>query len=271
MFDKKTKIYSFMAAMWLMVGLSLSGCKSEQEQKSIVIPSKVILPPPPRPRSSSTNYASTTQRKSSSTQKSNERYIPDICRHDGMLETISQIRRVCIKGKCDLDKLLSQVNKLQLNEFISMMHKFDQKTTFFFRTGQTTLDQAQVSEKLEQLIANLTTMIEDYDNTVSFIIAKASKKGDRIKNRKLSTLRAQTVFNLIDSTLQKRGETARCEQIYRTYVGAEGFDFNEMNAKQTNYINDSDIKRAKRYREKLEDYINQSAVIFNYPCFNQMC
>lgn len=196
---------------------------------------------------------------------------PKICKHEGMLDIMSRIRRVCVKGKCDLDKLLTEANSLNLTEFISLMNIIEQKTIFFFKTGATELDQGQVEEKIEQLVSQLTFMIADPDNTVAFIIAKASKKGDRLKNRQLSTARAQTVFHLIEKALKERDQSPKCDQIYRTYVGAEMWDFKVSDAKSAGYIKSEDLSRARSFREKPYDFINQSAMVFNFPCFQQMC
>jgi hypothetical protein len=35
------------------------------------------------------------------------------------------------------------------------------------------------------------------------------------------------------------------------------------------YIDEDDIKY--KGREKLIDYVNQSAIVFTYPCFKEMC
>jgi hypothetical protein len=162
---------------------------------------EAVPPPSPRPRAALSAAPSAVP---SAVVDLNKNESQKICKHEGMLDIMSRIRRVCVKGKCDLDKLLTEANSLNLTEFISLMNIIEQKTVFFFKTGATQLDAGQVEEKVEQLVSQLTYMIADPDNTVAFIIAKASKKGNRLHNRKLSTERAQTVFHLIENALKAR-------------------------------------------------------------------
>ena len=47
--------------------------------------------------------------------------------------------------------------------------------------------------------------------------------------------------------------------------------FSYYAAKKSNYINEEDIHRAKKLGENLDEYVNQSVVLLNYPCFSEMC
>jgi len=193
-----------------------------------------------------------------------------MCTNPGILDIVSKIRRQCIKGKCDVDKLLDESNTLSKDDFFKLISEVEyNKATFFFRSGSTRIDRRQREEKAPRLQAILSTMIADRTNTVAFIIAKASKTGRKKNNRLLSTKRAAAVFNMIDEIFTQNKESYQCQHIYRTYVGDELFQIPPKVAQRVGYIEDEDIKR--KGREKLINYVNQSAVVFTYPCFQEMC
>jgi hypothetical protein len=193
-----------------------------------------------------------------------------MCTNPNILDIVSKIRRQCIRGKCDLDKLLEESNTINQEDFFKLIREVEyNKLTFFFRSGKTKVDRRQISQKSAQLQSILSSMIADRKNTVAFIIAKASKTGKSKNNRLLSTKRAASVFNLIEDVFKAQGESYQCQHIYRTYVGDELFQIPVKVAKESEYITKFDIKRARG--EKLVNYINQSAVVFTYPCFKEMC
>ena len=195
---------------------------------------------------------------------------PQICTNPGILDIVSKIRRQCVKGKCDVDKLLSESNTVKKEDFYTLIRDVDyNKITFFFKSGKTKIDKRQKTDKAPKLQAILSTMIADRSNTVAFIIAKASKTGRTMNNRLLSTKRAAAVFNMIDEVFKEQAESFQCQHIYRTYVGDELFQINPKIAQKMGYIDEEDIKR--KGREKLSNYVNQSAVVFTYPCFKEMC
>jgi hypothetical protein len=198
---------------------------------------------------------------------------PEVCEHEGIKQILAKLRRQCVNGVCDLDQLLSEANAIDEAAFLTLIRKAETKKTFFFNTGAETIDDDQWNNKKDELLSNLTTMVEHKDNTIAFIIAKASTKGNADKNRQISTKRAAHIQSRIDELLKANNETLKCTQMYRTYVGAELFQIDPERAQDPDYkyLLRDDVKRAHSFNEKLADYVNQSAIVFTYPCFKEMC
>jgi outer membrane protein OmpA-like peptidoglycan-associated protein len=271
LFDRKRLVLLFIFSLFC------GGCTSEPESSPTQTPlirlSVPNVPPstPTTPSSTAPNVPNNESTVQSQTLTQSNRDVPKICKHKGVLEIVSNLRKVCIKGKCDLTKLLKKANMLNLTKFLALIKLNENKTTFFFRKGKVTLDPEQVQEKIESLVAQLTYMIQEPDNTIAFIIAKASKTGTTKQNQVLSTKRAESVFQIVEKALEEHAEEMSCDQIYRTYVGSRLFQFNVTDAKESGYYKDVDMKRARKFREKDVEFINQSAVVFAYPCFEEMC
>jgi hypothetical protein len=207
------------------------------------------------------------------------KHVPDICRHEGVMSILAKLRRQCQNGICDITKLLDEANSLDKSSFITLIRQATGKTCFFYRKNKDVIEEEQWDEKKDLLLSTLTTDIANKKNTIAFIIAKASQKGKTTDNRKLSSERTGKMYNAIDTLLKTNNVNMKCEQIYRTYVGAELFQIypEVLETQVSNKENQSaclfekDKEDAKKYGEPLIDYVNQSVLVFTYPCFKEMC
>jgi hypothetical protein len=190
-----------------------------------------------------------------------------ICSHQGLLETLSIIRTSCLDGSCDIDAMLDKINpKVGKADFLAAVSRLTNGTAFF-RSGQSTLSPKEKQAVKSQLAKSMGPMVENPDNSVMYLIGKASKVGTTQQNRTLASQRVATVYRLVEQ-LRKKG-VGRCKQYYRSYVGEERFQISEDEASEARYGTSTQWKR--RGNEPLNAYINQSVAFFVYPCFREMC
>ncbi len=193
-----------------------------------------------------------------------------ICDHEGVMRILAQLRRQCQNGICDINKLLNEANSLNAHSFITLIKQAESKVCYFYRSNKVDIDQVQWDEKKDILLSNLTSNIRNRKNTVAFIIAKASQKGKKEANRILSSKRSANMFTALEELLNDHNEKMQCDTIYRTYVGAELFKIHPE-ILPADCLFPMDKQDAQANGEALVDYVNQSVLVFTYPCFKEMC
>ncbi len=235
---------------------------------------KPTITKPEPPKRVSTQISSKPINNKQQPIKIPENHITNpICKHEGIMEILSKLRRDCIGGHCDINQMLKEMNSISQASFLSLIRRASKnKITFFFKKNTTEIDHQQIEYKKDDL-KNILTEEADRKNTIAFIVAKASTTGNKELNREISSQRAIYISQLIKQIFREENLVPylACNEIYKTYVGAELFQISEDQAKESQYINSADIARAMRAQEDLTEYINQSVVLFTYPCFKEMC
>ena len=197
----------------------------------------------------------------------------NVCSHKGIIKTLANMRRVCLET-CDIDKLVQANQMMDLSDLLSIFKEKNRWKTivFYFRTGSYTLHPKEKKNKLKELRSILSTSLADGgENTAAFIIGTASTTGDRIKNRKLSAKRMKSIANLIENEAN-----SKCKDHFYSFLGHEvKGKLTHSDAKKYEVFSDDDLKvfnaTEKRSNRTLDNYVNQSVIVFTYPCVREMC
>ena len=179
---------------------------------------------------------------------------PKICKHEGLLKIFTGLRMACTMGECDQKRLRLLNNDIPLENFSSALNLLEQKTTFIFKSSNIELDQEQLTNNIEGLISQLSFMMADPSNTLTFIVNEINKE---IRDVGLTEKRIQSIFNVIIKGFQDRGQLPSFAQIYR------------FNVEQFSKTTEGEINQTSPYEETHEE--TQPITVFNYPCFTQMC
>ena len=191
----------------------------------------------------------------------------DICNHAGMKETLAVIRASCVDGTCDIDAMLKKIDKsIGKHHFLAAVSKLPGGVVFF-QTGKTTLTAKEQEIAENNIRAAIGPMVENPENSVFYMIGKASKSGSTQHNRTIASKRVATVYRLVEK-VRESGQ-GRCAQYYRSYVGEERFQITKGDAQKFRYGVDEQWKQ--KGKAKINDYLNQSVAFFVFPCFKQMC
>jgi hypothetical protein len=200
-----------------------------------------------------------------------------ICQNE-KIRVLAKLRKFCTGGSCDIDAFIRDAVNISENDFLEIISGLP-RTTFFYCKSDDTVSQKQIDQKASDLITQLTTMLVDKENSMAFVLGKASSVGTqtdieerKIFNKELSARRTQNISTMIIDKLEETGRKQMCADIYKAYVGEQAFTFSNKLSNQLYHARDREIFKAEcGSDEKFEDYINQSVVVFAYPCLWEMC
>jgi hypothetical protein len=196
-----------------------------------------------------------------------------VCKSKDLINILGTLRKFCQNGKCDVESFKKNAKTIAVSDFWKLL---DQPSvhSFFYCSGKTEIDNNQFKRKSPDLIASLGSMIAVPENTAIFMMGKASAKGDDDVNRSLSAQRVQIAAKRITEIMSKTGSKWGCDNVYQTYVGEEAFEFSENKAQETNLFSSEDKREWRacgNHSSEFEDYLNQSVIVFTYPCLWEMC
>lgn len=186
------------------------------------------------------------------TQDAEER--PEICRNATLLNAVRIIDEACSPRGCDasifegLDTEIDRATFLAAlrNPLLSTVH-------VFFQTDRYELDDIFDWNERKNSQIKSALYFNDPENTVLFIVGKASAPGSEEYNFSLSRRRAESVHQFV---LQEMDVRSR-----EVMVGFLGEQAAQLNEEEANMLG---VPRAA-YRGS-EQILNQSVHVFAYPC-----
>jgi hypothetical protein len=196
-----------------------------------------------------------------------------VCKSKDLINILGSLKKFCQKGKCDVESFKKNAKTIAVEDFWKLL---DQPSvhSFFYCSGKVEIDNNQFNRKSPDLISSLSSMIAVPENTAIFMLGKASAKGDDELNRSLSAQRVQFFAKKVADIMNKTGSNFACDNIYQTYVGEEAFEFSESKAQRHNLFSNEDKRESRacgNHGSEFEDYLNQSVIVFTYPCLWEMC
>jgi hypothetical protein len=209
-----------------------------------------------------------------------DKRMPDshpVCKQE-KIRVLAKLRKFCTSEVCNIDDFIKDAVDITEDDFLEIISGLP-RTTFFYCKGEDRISQNQINQKAPEFISQLTTMLAYKDNSMTFILGKASSVGTQTDlkerqafNKELSAQRTNNISYEIARKLREAGRVQICADTYKAYVGEQAFTFTNKVANQLYDDRDKAIfKRECGKDEKFEDYINQSVVAFAYPCLSEMC
>lgn len=183
---------------------------------------------------------------------------PKVCSNQELIKAIRIINDACTDITCDFSKLKeldSRVDKPSL--LAALRDPYLQPVHIFFPENVATLQRAFDWPTIKRNQLDSIKFIDDPENTVIYVIGRASVTGDRDLNIALSRERMQGVMSYIREHLQ-----VRCRAFHGGWLGKEYLQLSESDARLLN-LEPNDYRRDSLV-------LNQSVHIFVFPCADKL-
>jgi hypothetical protein len=178
---------------------------------------------------------------------------PPVCANVELRRAIRSINDACTDITCDFSKLreLDDIDKGKL--LAALRNPYLRPVHLFFPKGQTQLSDAfdWRTTKKDQL--DSIKYIDDPDNTIVFVIGRASATGNRDVNIRLSRERMLSVMDYVRNHLQ-----VKCHKFKGGWLGKDYLQLSRSDATLLNV-------ESRDYRED-ELILNQAVHVFVFPC-----
>jgi len=182
---------------------------------------------------------------------------PDVCDNKALRRAIRTINDACNSISCDFNKLreLENIDKSALltalrNRDLTPVH-------IFFPKGETDVARAFDWRTTKRAQLDTIRLMDSPDDSVVFVIGRASLTGDRETNIAISRERMKSVMHYIQNVLG-----VKCHDFKGGWVGKEYLQMTSSDAGFL-YINDGDYR-------KDELVLNQAVHVFVFSCKDKL-
>jgi outer membrane protein OmpA-like peptidoglycan-associated protein len=178
---------------------------------------------------------------------------PPVCDNVELRRAIRTIYDACNDITCDFSKLqeLEDIDKSKL--LAALRNPYLRPVHLFFPSGRTQLQETFDWRTTKQAQLDSVKLLDDPENTIVFVIGRASVTGNRDLNIRLSRERMLSVMDYLKNKLQ-----VRCHKFKGGWLGKEYLQLTPSDATVLN-LNGRD------YRDD-ELVLNQAVHVFVFPC-----
>jgi hypothetical protein len=176
-----------------------------------------------------------------------------VCDNQELRRAIRSIYDACNDITCDFSKL-REIEDIPKGKLLAALNNpYLRPVHLFFPSGHTQLNDAfdWRTTKKDQL--DTIKLLDDPDNTVVFVIGRASTTGDRDVNIRLSRERMLSVMHYIQFELRVRCHKFKGGWLGKEYLQLSRSDAALLNVESRDYRND-------------ELVLNQAVHVFVFPC-----
>ncbi len=184
---------------------------------------------------------------------------PRVCSNRELSAVFKIISRACTRHECDISKLGELDSDIERVQLLGTLRNPDLRPIhLFFPSNEDSVDGIfdWNSQKKSQLDA-IRFAVSSPEETVVFVLGKASRTGTISHNRELSRDRSRSVIRYIKSSLD-----LPFHHIHGAWVGREVLQFSDSDARTLNL-------EPQDYR-KDDLVLNQAVHVFLYPCAKPM-
>lgn len=182
---------------------------------------------------------------------------PPVCSNRALRRAIRTINDACTDISCNFDKLkeLENIDKASLLD--SLRNPYLRPVHLFFPANKTRLDDAFDWRTTKKAQLDGIRLMDDPENSIVFVIGRASVTGDRDHNIKLSRARMMSVMDYVKYELR-----VPCHEFKGGFLGKEYLQMSLSDAGHL-YINELDFR-------KDELILNQAVHVFVFPCKDKL-
>ena len=195
---------------------------------------------------------------------------PQICSDQQSLFFFSLLLTNCHNDICDSQALHSKLAGRSSYYLDRIFDLAKDSSLILFNRKKMTLKWAQKRDKLTGTSAQLSYMVKDPSNTLTFMIGMESRAESKSK-LEIARERSLAVNHFISTHMSARGEAIRAHSVHSVYVPPQSSLNDTQRARRDFMLNDHDRSFIKRHGRLAVDVYHQSVAIVNFPCLLQVC